>query len=231
MRKTKHFGRGLTALAVSLAAFATVATAPVAADTVRLDVPDVEMRQAYECDPGHEWVEMATAIKDATVTHVHVLHGYTGGSARVTKTARHQTTVRAELTTSAQVSFNHNLVFQKLNVTAGVTLKAEAQHTTETNVEIAWDLPKNDTYVFFSGTVTAAGHYDYYRCSSAGKVQFVTSGNVGSWKVEEEGAIGCTQEVPTNSLPAKAKKDYCPPPDAPDANVRVSAIEGRLFMA
>ena len=221
MRSAKHCRRGFAALGFTIAAFGAVAVAPAAADTIRLDAPSVQMRGDYECDPGHEWVEMAAAAPNATVTHADPYEHYTGGTGEYETTAVHKTTVRAQLTSSVEVSFNHNLVFEKLNVKAGITLQVEGSKTTETSLRIKEYLSKNDTYVFYSGTATYTGQYSYYRCTSSGSVQFVTSGSVGSWKAETKGAVGCTQEVPSGSLAAKAKAQYCPPDDT-RASVRLS---------
>lgn len=227
--RTRKF---ISALALSIVAFAGATAAPAAADVVKLDVPDVEMRSDAECDPGHEWVVIPDDNWDARVTHAKLYEHYTGGTGTYTKTATHQATVRAGMTMSAEVAINKKLVFAELEAKVGYSLAVEGEVTKTTSVEVTENLTKNDTYVFFAGVINYSGPYSYYRCNSNGTPKLVNSGSVESWKIDADGAVGCTQGVPSNTVAAKAKAQYCRDADAnvsvhlserlPDAEVRTS---------
>jgi hypothetical protein len=213
--------RLISAAALSVMAFATVAVAPAGATLVHLDVPDVEMRGDTECDPGHEWAVIPDDNWDARVTHAKLYEHYTGGSGSYTKTATHQETVSAGISMSAEASINKKLVFAELEAKVGFSLAVEGARTSTTSVEVTEHLTKNDTYIFFAGAIKYSGPYSYYRCNSNGTPRLVNSGSVTSWKVDADGAVGCTQEVPSTTVAAKAKAQYCRDADA-NASVRVS---------
>ncbi|MFF5338252.1 hypothetical protein [Streptomyces sp. NPDC013181] len=218
LRPTGRTGRPLAAVTAAAAVWALAALGPGAAEAAAAPTDATGPRPGDTCaaaDLGtrHPYIK-STEVSPA-ITHFkgwYVTEGTTG-SHTVTTSTQTTITVSVGLDEKIEAGFSAETL-AKAATTVGLSVKLESSSTSSETNEVTWNFGRPGYYGVYKGTKKVTGTYGSLNCNRAQQadgswaLKWTDGPGAGSfttYTTTEEGAVRCEDQVPADSIMAKAQ--------------------------
>ncbi|MFJ2348188.1 hypothetical protein [Streptomyces antimycoticus] len=218
IRPVSRTGRSLMAVTVTAAAWAVTAMGLAASPATAAPTTTTAPRPGDTCtaaDLGTRHPYIKTTEVSPTITHFkgwYVTEGTTGN---------HTVTTSTQTTISVSVGLNNNIegsfaaeTLGKAGVSVGLNVKVEYSSTSSESNSVAWNFNQPGYYGVYKGTKKVTGTYGSLNCNRVQQgdgswalkwIEGPDGGNFTTYTTLEEGAVRCQDQVPADSIMAKAQ--------------------------